>query len=171
MIVRDEKFRAAYLAWDFSPEKKKLLYWILDQYGIYASLPDEVDKGIDFLNTSSSMGFVLHFKKKDFGLAEIDYFFDYLKNKFIGNEYRISVSDRRAYSKGKYVEQVERHYLKPRHVMGQDEKIDQQFGNISILLTYRNDEYFNLKCSATAYPDRGFAEAKNFDQFMDLIAE
>ena len=171
MIERDDRFGEAYKAWDFSPEKKSLIEWILDQYGIFKSLPDEVDQGIDFLHTSSSMGFVLHFKKKTFDLEKIDYFFDYLKSKFIRNEYRTSVSDRRAYGKGSYVEKIERHYLKPRHVMGADEKIDQQFGNVSILLTYRNDEHYNLKCSATAYPDRGFAEAKDFDEFIELIAE
>lgn len=55
--------------------------------------------------------------------------------------------------------------------MGEDNQINQEFGNVSILFTSRNDEAYNLKCSATAYPDRGFAQAKSFDQFMELIME
>lgn len=171
IISRDEDFKQAYQAWDFSLEKKRLVNWILSQYAIYKAIPDDLDKGIDFLNINSSIGFVLHFKTKKLSQEEAQFFFDYLKNKFLLHEYRISVSDRRVYSKGSYVEKVERHYVKPKHKFGKDKKINQQFGNVSILLTYRNDVPYNLKCSATAYPDRSFAAAKAFDQFIEVIME
>ena len=171
MIVREEDFKKAYLAWDFSLEKKRLINWISGQYGIYRSIPDDVEKGIDFLNTNSSKGFVLHFKEKTFQKEELAFFFDYLKNNFLKAEYRISVSDRRVFNRANYLEKIERHYLKPRHKMGVNEKINQQFGNVSIILSYRDDQAYNLKCSATAYPDRSFAEAKAFDEFMETIME
>ena len=96
---------------------------------------------------------------------------DYLKLKILKNNYRSSMSDLRIKNYDHYEERIERHYLKPKHSLLASEKINQEFGNISILLILKNNIPFQLKFSATAYPDRTFAQSKPFDDLMELIAQ
>jgi len=169
-ISRDETFSKDFLAWQFSDERDQILSWIYTQYGFYNTLPDEVSDEIVFLNNKSSKGFALNFKKDHNGQMA-RFLLDYLKIKVLENNYRNSMSDLRIKHFDNYVESIERHYLKPKHQMLKSEKINQEFGNISILLTFKNNIPHHLKFSATAYPDRTFAPSKPFDMLIDLLAQ
>ena len=169
-ITRDEAFNKDFLAWQFSEDKEQILSWINTQYGLYNTLPDEMSDEIVFLNNKSSKGFALSFKK-DHKSEKARFLLDYLKAKVLQNNYRSSMSDLRVKHYDNYEECIERHYLKPKHQMLESEKINQEFGNISILLLFKNDIPHQLKFSATAYPDRTFAASKPFDALMDVLEE
>lgn len=81
------------------------------------------------------------------------------------------MSDLRIHHVNDYEECIERHYLKPRHQLLDSEQINQEFGNVSIILTFKNKLPWHLKLSATAYPDRNFAESKPLEALMELIGD
>ncbi len=81
------------------------------------------------------------------------------------------MSDLRIKQYNSHEESIERHYLKPRHQILESEKINQEFGNISIILTFKNKLPLHLKFSATAYPDRTFAASKSFQDLMEMIGD
>ena len=169
-ITRNETFNKDFLAWQFSEDKDHILSWINTQYGLYNTLPDEVSDEIVFLHNKSSKGFALDFKK-DHNSQKARFLLDYLKKKILQNNYKSSMSDLRIKHYDNYTECIERHYLKPKFQMLESEKINQEFGNISILLLFKNDIPHQLKFSATAYPDRTFAASRPFDALMVLLEE
>ena len=169
IISRSEAFKADYEIWKNGPVHKKLLYWISDQYHVYQQENAALEKGIDFLSTDSTKGVALHFDDIEYNKEDARFLFDYFKEKIRTHNYRTQVSDTRTYSKNTWIETVERHYLKPRPVYDEQGKIDQGFGNITVLLTFRNDKVYNLKLSATAYQDRLFNAEKKFSALMKFI--
>ncbi len=170
IISRSTDFIEAYDQWKNGPIHKKMLYWISDQYHIYQEGKENLEKGIDFLSTDSTNGVALHFDDLDYTQDDAFYLFDFFKEKIRANNYRTQVSDTRTYSKNTWMETVERHYLKPRPQYDEHGKIDQGFGNITILLTLRDSKVYNLKLSATAYQDRLFNSEKQFSQLMKIIS-
>jgi len=154
IISRTDSFLESYKIWKNGPTHKRLLNWIAD---------------IDFLRTDSTNGVAIHFDDVDYTKEDAFFLFDYFKEKIRTHNYRTQVSDTRTYSKNTWVETVERHYLKPRPVYDEHGKIDQGFGNITILLTLRDDKVYNLKLSATAYQDRLFNAEEGFDGLMKFL--
>ncbi|MDV7396729.1 hypothetical protein RZS08_35355, partial [Arthrospira platensis SPKY1] len=91
---------------------KRLLNWLGDQYLLYRALPDDIDEAIDFLDTPSSKGFVIHLHKTGYSRRDATHLLDLFKEKVLTLDYRTQVSDSRTYSRQAWVETVERHYLK-----------------------------------------------------------
>jgi len=170
IISRSDAYLAAYEQWNKGPTHNSLLNWISEQYNIYQLKNDHLDKGIDFLSTDSTSGVALHFDDIPYSKEDAYFLFDYFKEKIKTENYRTQVSDTRTYSKNTWVETVERHYLKPRPEYDEQGKIDQGFGNITILLTLRDNKVYNLKLSATAYQDRLFNPEKQFSELMRIIS-
>ena len=169
IISRTDSFLESYKIWKNGPTHKRLLNWIAEEYNTYQLEKDPVHKGIDFLRTDSTNGVAIHFDDVDYTKEDAFFLFDYFKEKIRTHNYRTQVSDTRTYSKNTWVETVERHYLKPRPVYDEHGKIDQGFGNITILLTLRDDKVYNLKLSATAYQDRLFNAEEGFDGLMKFL--
>ena len=150
-----------------------MLNWLNEQYVQFLVNPDHIDEAIDFLNTTSSKGFVIHFRQTRYPKSEVTHLFDLLKEKVLDLGYRSYVSDSRTYGKNEWVENLQRHYLKPptnlRKAVSKDEKFDQRFGNITIELLTRDDQIFHLKFSATGYRDHLFSEVEDFRDLMQGI--
>jgi len=170
IISRTDSFKEAYEVWKNGPIHKRLLNWIAEEYNTYRLDKNPIHKGIDFLSTNSTKGVAIHFDDVDYTREDAFFLFDYFKEKICTRNYRTQVSDTRTYSKNTWVETVERHYLKPRPVYDEHGKIDQSFGNITILLTLRDDKVYNLKLSATAYQDRLFNAEEGFEGLMRFVA-
>lgn len=169
VIERSEEELSNYEQWKNSLAARRLIDWIKNEYFTYLTSPKNIDQSIDFLNSTSTKGFVIHFSNMEYQLSEITFLFDYLKEKVKELPYRIYISDTRTYPKHDYVETIHRHYLKPSlklKVAGQ--KAGQAFGNITIEMLLKNGEIVDLKFSATTYRDHQFEEAGNFN---DLIKE
>lgn len=171
LIKRSEEDLKDYQQWKNSLACRRLFDWIHDQYAAYLIGPNKTDEAIDFLRTPSAKGFVIYFRKMKYSRLEIQHFFDLLKEKVKALGYRSYVSDTKIYPKGKWVENTQRHYLKPRasfEFTAEDElkKMAQQFGNINIEMCIRDEEVWHLKFSATSYNDRMYEKAVDFG---DLI--
>ncbi len=173
LIQRSEAEIQDYEKWKKSLVCRRLLDWVNNQYAAYLLHPAEIDEAIDFLRTPSAKGFVIYFRKMNYSKREIQHFFDLLKEQVKKLGYRSYVSDTRTYTKGKWVENIQRHYLKPRSNFEQEQarppqQLGQQYGNINIEICTRDEEVWNLKFSATSYNDRMYKKA---DDFGGLILE
>ena len=168
LIERSEEELADYERWKKTLVCRRLFDWVHQQYAVYLTQPMEVDEAIDFLKTPSAKGFVVYFRKMQYTQRDIQHFFDLLKEKTKALNYRPYVSDTRTYTKGKWVENIQRHYLKPRHQLPSPDAppIDQGYGNINIEMCSRNEEVWNLKFSATTYRDRMYREAGDFGELV-----
>jgi len=171
MIKRTEVERNDYEYWKRTVVCKNLLNWLSDQYAILKVLPNDTDEAIDFLNTPSSKGFVVHFYKMEYSQRDVTYLFDLLKEKILGLDYRIQISDRREFNRPDWVEKVERHYMKPKPDFMKAEKLNQRFGNVTVELLFRNDKVYQLKFRATIYKDHLFKEADTFQNLMSCIVK
>lgn len=165
MIERDPEEMRGYAAFAEGMVLRRMLNWIHDQYAIFRVTPRDTDRAVDFLDTPSSKGFVVHFHETQYSRREVIYFFDYLKERVLALNYRTQISDRRIFQRNTWVETVERHYLKPRseQIEGQFEQL---FGNIKIELELRGDQVHNLRFSATTYQDAQFREAQPFRELL-----
>lgn len=167
MIERTEEEKKDYEFWKTTLVCKRMVNWVADQYAIFKALPNDTDAAMDFLDTPSSKGFVIHFYKTEYSLRDVTYLFDLLKEKVLALKYRTQISDRREFNRENWAEKVERHYLKPKpNFLQTDEKFNQSFGNITIELLFRNDEPYQLKFRATIYKDHLFEEAETFQTLM-----
>ena len=175
MIVRDEEEMADYDRWKRTLARRRLLDWLTEQYARFAATGQR-DAAVDFLDTPSSKGFVIHFNRTQYTLSEIRHFFHYLRERTLELNYRTQISDRRIYSRPDWVETQERHYLKPRtrkqRMAGPVERgdLDQKFGNVTIELELRDDQPWNLRLRATTYQDSLYAEPESFPALLMALA-
>ena len=170
LIERDAKEKEDYEFWKGTLVRRRLQDWLIDQYAIFRVLPRDIDDSLDFLNTPSSKGFVVHFYKTQYSERDVQHFFDFLKEKVLALDYRTQISDKRVYSRPQWVEKVERHYLKPRPKPNEDGTFRQLFGNVMIELESRNDKAHYLKFRATSYVDRLYEEPGEFKELMQALA-
>ena len=83
VIERTAEEIASYDRWKNKFSKQRLINWLDNEYFRYKTNPNDTDHAIDFLNTPSSKGFVVHFRKMNYNLAEITHLFDYFKEKVL----------------------------------------------------------------------------------------
>ncbi len=171
MIERTAEQKKDYEFWKTAFVCKRLQKWLSDQYAIFQALPDDTDEAMDFLDTPSSKGFVIHFYKTEYSERDVTYLFDLFKEKVLNLDYRTQISDRREFNRSNWVEKIERHYLKPKPDYMKTEKFNQGFGNITIELVFRNDKSHQLKLRATVYKDHLFKDAESFQSLMQGILE
>ncbi|MEL6355873.1 MAG: hypothetical protein AAFQ37_02970 [Bacteroidota bacterium] len=169
MIERSNKELAAYQDWKRTLARKRLLDWLIDQYAVFRG-KGQLDEAINFLDTPSSKGFVIHFYQTHYSKQEITHFFDYLKERVLELNYRTQISDRRVFNRKDWIETQERHYLKPRNSYVEGEPIEQRFGNITIELELRNDQVRNLRLRATIYKDALYSDGESFRTLMMALS-
>ncbi|WP_245748505.1 hypothetical protein [Neolewinella agarilytica] len=164
LIVRSPEEIADFERWKRTHNSRRLLDWLNQQFTFHLEgLP--IDKGLGFLDTDSSRGFVIYLQELNYSKADIVHFFDFLKERIQSLNYRSDISDRRLFSRKDWVETQERHYLKPRIKLDEN-PIQQQFGNITIQLEIRDDLVHNLRLRATVYNDSMYEEAASFRALM-----
>lgn len=169
MIERSQEELVDYDGWKKTLSSKRLLDWLIDQYAVFRG-KGSTDLAIDFLDTPSTKGFVIHFSQTQYSKREITHFFDFLKERVKELNYRSDISDRRIFSRNDWVETQERHYLKPRNRYEEGEKMNQGFGNITIELELRDDRVRNLRLRATVYKDALYDEAESFRALIIALA-
>ena len=169
LIERDEAFLAGYERWKRTHNSRRLLDWLTEQYATHRA-GERTDEGVGFLDTPSSKGFVIYFRQLGYNPEELEYFFDYLKERVQALDYRSDISDRRVFSRNDWVETQERHYLKPRKNYEHGKLINQAFGNITIQHELRNDVPHNLRLRATVYHDALYEDAATFGALMMAIS-
>lgn len=186
LIQRSEKEKEDYADWKKTLVRRRLQDWLLDQYAVYRVSPADIDESLDFLDTPSSKGFVIHFHKTRYSPRDVRHFFDFLKEQVLRLDYRAQLSDVRTFNRPAWVATVERHYLKPGSpfrrqtppgttsldtASGSSPLFNQRFGNITVELVLRDERPHYLKFQATAYQDRLFTEAEDFRNLMQFLSE
>lgn len=169
VIHRSEDFLSQYENWKEQLTKYRLIDWLNHEYALHISQPNDVDTALDFLNTPSSKGFVIHVHRTNYNKEEITFLFDYLKEKVLQLGYRTQISDTRTYNRPNWVERTDRHYLKPKPNFEETTKMNQLYGNINIQLVWRNDMAHYLKFSATHYQDHLYKEVYAFEGLMNEL--
>ncbi|NJC28212.1 hypothetical protein [Neolewinella antarctica] len=169
LIVRDEEFLEGYERWKRTRNSGRLLDWLVEQYATHRA-GQPTDSGVGFLDLASSKGFVIYFQQLNYTPAEIEYFFDFLKERVQTLDYRSDISDRRVFSRKNWVETQERHYLKPRKDYESGKLIEQGFGNVTIEHELRNDAPHNLRLRATFYSDSLYKEPASFGALMMALS-
>lgn len=169
VIERSEAEKADYEFWKNTLVRRRLTDWLSDQYAIFRVLPQDVDEAMDFLDTPSSKGFVIHFYKTNYSRRDVTFLMDYLKEQVLALDYKSQVSDTRTFNRPNWVETIERHYLKPRPDFEQKGKFNQKFGNVTIEMQLRNDQPYHLKFQATTYNDHLFKDAHDFEDLMQAV--
>lgn len=171
LITRTEEEKKDFDLWKRTLIRRRLQDWLSDQYAIFRVDPDRIDEALDFLDTPSSKGFVVHFNQTQYSHRDVTHFFDLLKEKVLELDYRPQISDTRTYSRASWVETIQRHYLKPRPFVKNEGKFRQLFGNIMIELELRNEEIHNLRFRATSYNDHQFQDARDFKLLMQQVVQ
>lgn len=169
VISLSEKEQVDFDRWKSSAQKTAILDYLHKQYGNQLITDSNLDRGIDFVNTPSSKGFVIHCTLVKFKPKDIRHFFFYLQERIKSIQYRSYLSDRRVYEKNGKLETVERHYLKPPIMKEFVSKVDQKFGNITIELVSINRVMTSLKFQATSYSDHLYEEADRFEGLMEIL--
>lgn len=169
LIERSEEEQKAYEHWKKTLVRRRLLDWLGDQYAIFLHSPQQIDQALDFLNTLSSKGFVIHLYHTRYSHRDAIFFLDYLKERVQALDYRVQVSDTRTFNRPQWVETIQRHYLKPRTKYKEGQKFQQAFGNILLELHFRDERPYFLKLSATVYQDHLFEEAEEFRSLMQSL--
>lgn len=169
MIKRSGEEKEDYEFWKNTLVCRRLNDWLSNQYAMYQALPNDTDEAIDFLDTPSSKGFVIHFYKTQYSIRDVTHLLDYYKEQVLKLDYRTQISDRREFIRNNRAEKIERHYLKPKPEFLRSEKFNQRFGNVMIELSFRDDMPYRLKFSATIYKDALFKDAEDFRDLMQMI--
>lgn len=147
-IIRSPEEVSEYENWKSSPGCYQSCNWLMKQYLLYGRRPSKLDEAIDFINTPSTRGFILHLGYTEFNKAEITHWFDYFKDRLIHLGYQSYLSDTRIYLRPDWMETHHRHYLKPDILftgMGCKEPC---FDNIQIDLLFKQDFPVTLKFTA-----------------------
>ncbi|HOY20817.1 MAG TPA: hypothetical protein PLC89_26120 [Haliscomenobacter sp.] len=153
--------------WGQSATCQQLKAWLKNEYRTFLSSPADTDEDVDFLDTPSSKGFVIHFSKTNYTKQDAVCFFDYLKGQVLAQNYKSELSDIRAIQRGAWLETIQRHYLKPKSSINDSGLIRQRFGNVTIELVLRNEAVHHLRLRATAYSDHLYQDAWDFQVLMD----
>ena len=169
LISRTEAEKEDFAFWQQTQVGKRLTAWVHEQYTLSSQAGRRIDQGVDFLDTPSSKGFVVYFRDTRYSEREATHFFDWLKAQVLRLNYRTQISDLRSYERADWVETVQRHYLKPRPAQNEQGKLLQGFGNITIELTFRNEQVQLLKFSATTYQDRQYHAAGDFADLLKVV--
>ncbi len=169
LIIRTDEEQKDYDYWKETLVRRRLSDWLNQQYAIYKVLPNDIDEGLNFLNTPSSKGFAIHFHQTQYSKRDAVHFMDYLKERVLSLNYRTQISDARVFNRTNWVEAIQRHYLKPRINFEEGKKTNQKFGNITIELVFRNDIPYQLKFQATTYSDSLYKDASDFSDLMNHL--
>lgn len=169
LIERTAAEKQDYDFWKETFVCRQLMNWVDAQYAISLVDMDAVGEGLDFLNTPSSKGFVVHFFKTKYSNRDVLHFFDFLKERVMESfNYKKQISDTRTYNRPTWVENTQRHYLKPR-IDFAAETFNQQYGNILIELVFRNEKPYQLKFQATNYNDKQYTKSLDFKELMQEL--
>ena len=143
LIERSEEEKVAYEHWKKTLVRRRLCDWLNDQHAIYVVDGEQNDDALYFLEPPSARGFVIFFRHTQSSQRDCTCFFDYLKETVLKLNYRNYLSDTRTYTNGEWVENLQRHYLKPslrnqlKALETGESALEQAYGNITIEFVQR----------------------------------
>lgn len=170
IIERTRTFREAYSQWVDSQRMEATLQQLRNGYHELLAQDNHVGDLFYHLDQPSAKGFMLHFKEALFSPTEFQFYFDWLKDRMLELDYRLYTSDSRTFDRGTYVEQIDRHYLKPANRRTEDNlRQVQQYGNVTLTLHQHDDRPQFIKFMCQHYSDRQYTVVSDFTQLMAHI--
>jgi len=163
LLKRSDQHLTDYEDWKHGLARKRMTDWLIAEFSVSKSNPQALDDAIDFMDNLHSRGFILHYQE-DRQESDYLYLLDFLKERVLELGYKSYMSDVKSYSRNEDVETIQRHYLKPKPSF--EPPINQQFGNVTIELVFKNDKTKHLRLSATPYMDRTYQEPREFSQLI-----
>lgn len=161
------------MLWKESEEKEQVCSFILEQFRKSKSEEENISL-FRVINSGTTKGFMLRYlaetEQKDF-----QFLFDHLRDQVKEKQYTIYSSDVRTYDRGKYVERIERHYLKPSwRVLNTKDvndtgKMNQLYGNITIEFHLHNNHPQFIKFVCQHYVDSKFSEPLDFNELLEHL--
>lgn len=168
VIERSEEEVAGYEAWKASDRHSTQLGFVYQEYHKVQEEQNTLGSTFYYHDEPASKGFILNFRPDVFTPEDFQHYFDYLKERVREMEYRIYTSDVRSFVREEHAEEIQRHYLKPRHRRRKDQKV-QHFGNITITLVRQNDQPVYIKFMCHSYQDRNFTEATDYRELIEQV--
>ncbi|HKK39042.1 MAG TPA: hypothetical protein VJ949_06475 [Cryomorphaceae bacterium] len=158
-LTRGEKFLFEFQEWKDSNRSAAVLSRL-------SSLHHDVRNGreTDLLHihkTPQANGFFFD-QRTGVEAEEFSFVLDHFKERALEEGYTIYTSEKRYQEKSDYVQEVERHYLKPTIDPSMETPIDQRYGNILLEYVAYNNNPAYLKVMVSCYSDRNYTEALDF---------
>lgn len=169
MISRSADELEAYEIWKFSSRMERVLQFTKMEY--HKNLEEENLLGATFFTFQqpAAKGFILNYRNDIFSAMEFQHYFDYLKEKILELNYKLYTSDSRSFNRKDHAETIERHYLKPKYQLDEEEKFVQQYGNIIITQIMKDDKPAYIKFMCNHYHDRKYTGHDDFYELIDHI--
>ncbi len=170
-LQRSEAYEQAYYAWQFGKNKDYLMQYIQRQYNAFTQQQSVDATSIIFINKASLRGFIFKYQSLQASPQEFSFLFDYFKTVILDElHYKRYTSDVKNYARPKFVETIERHYLKPRlnfKAMSEGAKANQRYGNITIEQLLHNEQPIQIKLICSPYNDHKYQTPLSFQTFME----
>lgn len=101
--------------------------------------------------------------------AHFEHLFDLLRDRTQNLGYQHYTSGRRVFDRAKYIETIDKHYLKPPKQGLKEPPFDQQYGNILIELIWIDRRPSFMRLMAHVYSDHLFGKARTFDELLEHL--
>jgi len=177
-IKRHESYRQGYFKWVNEGKYRWLTQKIYQNYTLKKK-NEAADLQVHLLKSSGASGFAVTYSLL-MDEKELQYLFDYLRDRVLNLNYKLYTSDRRIFDRKEYVETIEKHYLKPpiakiaaqgdEHPANK-ETIDQRYGNILIEYISINEKPSFLRFMTHYYSDFLYSPAQPFDDLVDYLLD
>jgi len=168
ILKRSQADQQSYDAWKNSEERTQLLHEIAKAYHYKkAGITDELE--VHLFNTAYANGFSLTYHPS-VPPKTFQHLSEYFRDKVLDMGYRLVNADRRILDRDRYVETIEKYYLKPplsaEDLSQETIQVNQLYGNIAIEHVLIDGKPSYLKVLASIYSDRQFQEAHSYDDFI-----
>ncbi len=171
VLKRNERDQKLYEQWINSEDSTHLIQQLAQAY-YYKKTAIRSEMEVHLFNTAYANGFALTYPPQ-ITPKHFQHLFDYFKDKVQAMPYRLVTADRRIIDRNRYVETIEKYYLKPPLSTQQIARhaIDQQYGNIIIEHILIDDQPSYIKLLVSIYSDSLYQEALGYDEFMSRLFE
>lgn len=168
-LKRRQAEQERYRNWRQSPKVQEITSYLCEQYQLHLQGGGDQSMMRILSTNPSTKGFLLRYPAQ-LRPEEFQHIFDFLRDLFLQQGYKLYASDRKVYNRKTHAETIERHYLKPRiRHAHMKPPVDQLFGNIIIELFKNNDQPTHLRFLCHSYHDAKYAPAKGLDEMMGVI--
>jgi hypothetical protein len=165
VLTRRNSFRTEYEQWTIGRKK------IVRKIALALAGKNDDDFRAELMRSSHANGFVIFFDDA-FVQNDFIFFFEFLREKIIGLNYKQSLADRKFYVRDEYVESIERYYLKP-NISPTDDSTPaaQLYGNALLELIFIDDKPLYIKVLLTSYSGFHYQKTLDFEDFLHQIFE
>ncbi|HET6243345.1 MAG: hypothetical protein H0V01_11265 [Bacteroidetes bacterium] len=165
-LLRSDKYIAAYQKWRNSTRPVEFSEQIAKAYQLKkAGVEDNIH--VSLYNSVYANGFFFTINDA-MDENELEFIFDYFKERVLDMGYFLATSDRRIREKNSQIEEIQKHFLKPKNKMNED-LLEQLYGNVLIEYVKINGISSYIKIMANVYSDSKFKKPLGFDEFMEKL--